>query len=80
MRDDDEIDSDGEEQDKKELGHKYDKGEYVDLLSLLLLHKDTDSGTLLHYATRVNYFCFCFCLHIETFNELNSLRKIDTNT
>ena len=56
MRDDDEFDSDGEEQDKKELGHKYDKGEYVDLLSLLLLHKDTDSGTLLHYATRVSLF------------------------
>uniref|UniRef100_A0A7M5UUI9 Uncharacterized protein n=2 Tax=Clytia hemisphaerica TaxID=252671 RepID=A0A7M5UUI9_9CNID len=54
LRDEDEYDSEGEEQDKKELGHKYDKGEYVDLLSLLLLHKDTDSGTLLHYATRID--------------------------
>ena len=54
VREDDEFDSDGEEQDKKELEHKYDKGEYVDLLSLLLLHKDTDSGTLLHYAARVS--------------------------
>ena len=53
MREEDEFDSDGEEYDKKVLRDKYDHEEYLDLLSLLLLHKDTDSGTLLHYATRV---------------------------
>ena len=54
VREEDEYDSDGEERNKKELCDKYDSEEYIDLLSLLLQHRDTDFGTLLHYATRVN--------------------------
>ena len=56
MREEDEYDSEGEEQNKKDLRDKYDSEEYIDLLSLLLQHRDTDSGTLLHYATRVRFF------------------------
>ena len=54
VRDDDGFDSDGEEQSKKIILQKFDSEEYIDLLSLLLKHTDTDSGTLLHYATRVS--------------------------
>ena len=54
VRDDDGFDSDGEEQAKKIILQKFDSEEYIDLLSLLLKHTDTDSGTLLHYATRVS--------------------------
>ena len=49
----DEYDSDSEESTDV-IRNKYDSGEYIDLLQLLLNHKDTDSGTLLHYATRVS--------------------------
>ena len=54
VRDDDGFDSEGEEQSKKIILQKFDSEEYIDLLSLLLKHADTDSGTLLHYATRVS--------------------------
>ncbi|XP_047133651.1 uncharacterized protein LOC100210082 isoform X1 [Hydra vulgaris] len=55
LREEDFYDSDGEERDKKEVTNKYDSEEYIDLLSIMLSHMDTDSGTLLHHATRMGY-------------------------